>query len=98
MLIKPLIKYILLTQFACRDLVAVNIAASTPGGGARDSACSAYFPGDSDTIPPPEVNYLINYCKGKRINLIIGCDINAHHTAWSSTIINDRGEYLFEYI
>lgn len=36
----------------------------------------------------------------KKINaqFVIGCDANAHHTIWSSTDINKRGEDLLNYI
>ena len=37
---------------------------------------------------------LLEYCKNK--HLIIGSDVNAHHTIWHSTDINERGESLLE--
>jgi hypothetical protein len=30
--------------------------------------------------------------------LVVGCDCNAHHTAWGSTNCNGRGEALFEFL
>ncbi|KAL6421057.1 hypothetical protein ACFW04_013581 [Cataglyphis niger] len=38
------------------------------------------------------------YCHVKRLPLIIGYDVNAHHTVWRSTNINDRGRRLLEYL
>ena len=32
------------------------------------------------------------------MKLIIGSDVNAHHTLWGSTNVNNRGETLLEYI
>jgi hypothetical protein len=41
---------------------------------------------------------LVMGCRVEGTHLIIGCDANAHHTSWGSTNINNRGEYLFNYI
>jgi len=30
--------------------------------------------------------------------MIVGCDSNAHHTAWGSTICSGRGESLLEFL
>lgn len=59
---------------------------------------SAYFPGDVDTVPPPELITFVNFCKNNDKHFIIGCDANSHHTIWGSTDINKRGEDLLEYI
>ena len=37
-------------------------------------------------------------CRADGTHLIIGCDVNAHHTSWGSADINNRGESLFNYI
>jgi len=31
-------------------------------------------------------------------HLIVGCDANSHHTSWGSTNINNKVEFLFNYI
>ncbi|KAL7725088.1 hypothetical protein ACLKA6_016161 [Drosophila palustris] len=43
--------------------------------------------------PPPEdiTRRLVNDCVTNNIGLLIGCDVNAHHTQWGSTNINKRG-------
>lgn len=48
--------------------------------------------------PPEEIESIYNYCSQQAIELIIGCDANSHHSQWSSSDINERGESLFEYI
>ena len=60
---------------------------------------SVYMPGDSDTPPPSKIlRELINYCKDNRLGIIIGTDANSHHTSWGSTDINNRGEFLLDYV
>jgi len=98
MLIKPQQKYLLLTQFTCRDIVAVQASLPTDGERQEVVIASAYFPGDLEEVPPPEVKNLINFCKRTNRGLILGCDANAHHLAWGSTDTNDRGEQLLDFI
>ena len=38
------------------------------------------------------------YCEKEDLYLIVGCDSNAHHTAWGSTNCNDRGKSLMEFL
>lgn len=88
-----------LTKFCSRDLVAVSIEMNL-GGTKRDVVvCSAYLPYDSSSPPPtPELTELVEYCRRNNRDLIIGSDVNAHHTTWGSTDINDRGRALLEYL
>jgi hypothetical protein len=44
------------------------------------------------------VEELVQYCEEEHLYLIIGCDSNAHHTAWGSTNCNGRGEALVEFL
>jgi ribonuclease HI len=98
-LLKKHVKFLPLPQFACRDLVAVQVMLPTKGGWQEAIIASAYFPGDSVEDPPPEeVKSLIKFCRERNRGLILGCDANAHHKVWGSTDINDRGECLFEYL
>jgi len=47
--------------------------------------CSAYLPYDSEGPPPSrEMEQLVLYCKKENLRLIVGCDSNAHHTAWAA--------------
>ncbi|XP_037930262.1 uncharacterized protein LOC119664997, partial [Teleopsis dalmanni] len=92
------VKYLPLTNFISRDLAAVLVEVPTLGGATDIVMASAYFPGDEVTIPPSEVQQLINFCKSTGRQLILGCDANAHHTVWGSSNDNKRGEYLLDYI
>ena len=40
----------------------------------------------------------MQYCENENLYLTVGCDSNAHHTAWGSTNCNDRGEALVEFL
>jgi hypothetical protein len=43
---------------------------------------SAYLPYDSDEPPPTkEVRDIIDYCYSRKMQLIVGCDANAHNTS-----------------
>ena len=87
-----------ITEFIQRDIVAINLEVPTAGGSQEIVVASAYFPGDKDEIPPPEVAALVRYCRTANKPFLIGCDANAHHTIWGSTDDNNRGEYLLEYL
>ena len=45
-----------------------------------------------------ELEELVRYCENENLYLIVGCDSNAHHTAWGSTNCNGRGEALMEFL
>ena len=92
------VKFIPITDFIQRDVVAITVEVPTTYGKQEMVVASAYFPGDQDDIPPPEVAALIRYCRTINKPFLIGCDANAHHTIWSSSDINTRGEYLLEYL
>jgi hypothetical protein len=40
----------------------------------------------------------VRYCEDENIQLLVGYDSNAHHTAWGSTNCNGRGEALIEFL
>lgn len=60
---------------------------------------SCYLPYDSPHPPPSQdmVN-VVEYCKRKQKQLVIGCDANAHHTVWGSTNTNERGKSLLDFL
>jgi hypothetical protein len=67
------------------------------GGSIRDFiVTSAYLPHDSDE--PPQSWDVVNYCCRNDLQLIAGCDANAHCIVWGSTGINPRGSSLQEYL
>jgi hypothetical protein len=40
----------------------------------------------------------MRYCEKENLYLVVGCDSNAHHSAWGSTNCNSRGEALVEFL
>ena len=97
-LVSSQVNCIPIPEFISRDLVAVMIEVLGERGKQEIVVASAYFPGDSDTTPPSEGRRLVAHLKKKGLNFLIGCDANAHHTVWGSSDINNRGEYLFDYL
>jgi hypothetical protein len=85
---------------SCRDLVAVLVQYNEDGTDRRLVVCSAYLPYDSENPTPPtrELEDLVQYCEKEKIKLLVGCNSNAHHTAWCSTNCNGRGEALIEFL
>lgn len=92
------ISFIPMTEFITKDLVAINVTIPTERGKQEAVIASAYFPGDQSDVPPEEVTDLVNYCRQKNLQLLIGCDANAHHISWGSTDNNERGELLLEWL
>ncbi|CAD7001849.1 unnamed protein product [Ceratitis capitata] len=65
-------------KFISIVLVAIQIRTKEEEG-SGDNIVVAYgnFPGDSNIIPIPKSELLIDYCKKERTPLVIGCDTNA---------------------
>ncbi|XP_044760746.1 uncharacterized protein LOC123318151 [Coccinella septempunctata] len=87
-----------LTGFCSRDVTSNLVKLPLEMGTKELVICSAYFPGDTMFPPPNEVRKLVAFCRGKNLQLLVACDANSHHTTWDSTDINERGEYLFDFI
>ena len=85
--------------FSCRDLVAVLVRYDEDGAERRLVVCSAYLPFVSeDPTPSRELEELVLYCENENIQLLVGTDSNAHHTALGTTNCNGRGEALMEFL
>jgi hypothetical protein len=88
-----------LLEFCSRDATTVRITYAYGGGNRELVVTSAYIPYDSDEpTPSKEVKDITDYCYGRKKQLIIGCDANAHHTLCGSTGVNPRRESLMEYL
>ncbi|XP_044573423.1 uncharacterized protein LOC123257665, partial [Drosophila ananassae] len=94
-LAKKSLNTFLLPNFSNEDHVAASIEG--PDGHLR--ICSAYM-GHDHLGPPPHslLRRLVEDSERKDIDLIIGCDANAHHNQWGSTDTNERGESIFDFI
>ncbi|RLU18695.1 hypothetical protein DMN91_009052 [Ooceraea biroi] len=76
---------------AGRDLVAVRLEGTREGIPRDIVVASAYLPYDQSAGPPTEeVRRLMEYCRGKNLQLIMGCDANAHHIIWGSSDTKSR--------
>lgn len=88
-----------LAEFCRRDLVAIRLEVTLDGRRRELVVASAYMPYDSLTPPPSdEIAGLVEDCRKRGRELIIGTDANSHHTVWGSTDTNARGEALLEYL
>ncbi|GJQ75715.1 hypothetical protein Trydic_g17787 [Trypoxylus dichotomus] len=68
---------------ACLDLTTIKIQ-WMHNSGTRDLLLgSAYLPYDQVGSPPTsEVKTLMSYAGAHKLQLLLGCDANAHHTIW----------------
>ena len=86
------IQCVLMSDLCTPDLTVVRI------GEDADSyvLASVYMPYDSrDLPPPPEVISLVQFCEARILELVLGCDANAHSTVWGGTDDNGRGTPYF---
>ena len=86
-----------LVQYSSDDVVAVWIECKRGNQKEVIVFASVYMAHD-EQVPPNRMEQLVTFCETYDIPLIVGCDANAHHTAWGSSGVNDRGEGLFSYI
>jgi ribonuclease HI len=83
----------LLSAYSDRDATVVSLELR------RSSIwlASVYFP-NPGPIPSEKVGNLIRDADAVGRQLVLGGDVNAHHTIWGSTDINERGESLIEFL
>ncbi|XP_036330218.1 uncharacterized protein LOC118742333 [Rhagoletis pomonella] len=87
-----------LPEFTNKDQIAVKVNLSLGENTQELNICSAYLPGNSRDYESLPLQGLVDYCGRQKLQLIVGCDANAHNTIWGSSNINQRGEYLLEFI
>jgi splicing factor 45 len=86
-------------ELCSRDATTVRITYTYRGGCEELIVASTYLPYDSDEPPLTEkMRDIIDYCKSKKKQLIVGCDANAHHILWESTGTNPRGKSLMKFL
>lgn len=88
---------IMLSDFSDRDIVAVEVDYKLNGAPMKVICCSLYLAFDLPVINETLVK-LIAYCRQKGLDLLVGCDANAHHTVWGSSDTNPRGALLLEFL
>ncbi|XP_036319903.1 uncharacterized protein LOC118734294 [Rhagoletis pomonella] len=81
-----------------QDLAAVWTKVPTQMGEQEVVLASAYLAGDSCEMPTREVIALEEYCRRRKLKLVMSCDANAHHCVWGSSDTNSRGESFLEFI
>ena len=87
----------MLPQYANADIVTVSVN-NLQGVIPKTVIFSSVYMAEDDTAPPHIMELLINYCNNNKLPLVIGCDANAHHVAWGSSNINERGEALINFL
>jgi len=84
----------LIPQFSEGDLTTVRLELSEH---THHTIASFYLAHDYDgPLPHTTTQQLIHAHPSKE--LILGGDANSHHTQWGSTITNERGELLYDYL
>jgi hypothetical protein len=80
-----------LPGFCCRDLVSILVKLKENMVEIRLFDSSCYLPFYSEDPPPSrELEELVRYRENENLYLLVECDSNAHHTAWSSTNCKGR--------
>ena len=87
----------MLPQYSNADVVTVSVN-NLQGVIPKTVIFSSVYMAEEDTAPPHIMELLINYCNNNNLPLVIGCDANAHHVAWGSSNINERGEALMDFL
>ena len=87
-----------INNFCSRDLTTIRVL--TGGADARKAVilASAYLPYEDKEPPATYIRELVNYGTRDNLDLILGCDANAHHTVWGSSNVNRRGEAVLDFV
>lgn len=98
-------KCILMNNFSDRDITTVTLNMKLSKEIQKEVViCSIYLPhkdSNDKYIKNPisdMISNLVEYCKSKGKDFIIGGDINSHHELWGSESSNERGENIIEFI
>jgi ribonuclease HI len=92
---------ILLLEHSDKDCVAVRLSLNQANCRKEIVICSAYFPGSNEVggnVISGKIENLVGYCRSKNLELLIGCDANAHNVIWGSETDNYRGISLLEFL
>ena len=87
----------MLPKYSNADVVTVSIN-NLQGVIPKTVIFASVYMAEENAAPPQIVEELTVYCNRNNLPLVLGCDANAHHVAWGSSNINERGEALMEYL
>ena len=86
-----------LADFSDRDLMALMVNNEASPNCTQFVIASVYLHG-KEAIPSLALERLTAYCNESSIPLILGGDVNAHHSHWGCKGINPRGIALYNFI
>ena len=91
---------VFLPHLSSSDVCAVEVDSMVGGRKRTIVFSSVYLPQNPTSEPPPsrEMAQIISTCDQRQTPVLIGCDANAHHTAWGCQDTNFRGRTLLEYL
>lgn len=87
-------------EFSTRDLIAVDTKIDLLDGRVMQTVlCSLYLPTDTphDNMITEELIKLVDFCRKKNKELLIGMDSNSHEPAWGTRDSNKRGKKLLNF-
>lgn len=82
-------------EFCSRDQTTVRMVRR--GSGRPLLLASVYMPVE-DQLPPEETRRLVDHAATSGLDLVLGCDTNAHNMVWGCRETNKRGKILLEYV
>ena len=85
-----------LSHLSNKDMCVIQIYNFSPS--INSIICVSIYLAHEYSIPTNDLKEVIKYAEQYNLPLIIAGDVNAHHTAWGSTDINDRGNDLLDFI
>jgi hypothetical protein len=83
-LINPTISYFPLSKFITKELVSATNDIPTERAMQRIVIASVYFPPEGRNPPTKILVELVDHLKSHNIQIIIGCNVSAHHKVWGS--------------
>ncbi|XP_017875794.1 uncharacterized protein LOC108628216 [Ceratina calcarata] len=93
------IKPVLLSQFSGKDITAVILERNNNNSRlSKVVVVSLYMPYDERDPITVLLDLLVDWCARQGASMIIGADANACHVSWGSSVTNDRGVKLMDFI
>lgn len=90
----------LIEDLSDEDFAVVSLKLKLNNGGHMNCViCSAYFKGTGrDPFPADgKIKALVDYCKTKKVELLIGADVNGHSTDYGCPLTDKRGETFVDF-